>query len=206
MAGSPSTKSLLRRAGHQPATSDLICAVALQLFHERGYHATSVRDIAAAAGIQPATLYHYFDSKEALLYAISEQGLLELLRLQEQVLNTSDDPVVRLREMARVHVRFHCEHPREAFVSDFELRGLSGRFYDQIMEYRDRYQAGFCHILEEGVQQGVFVAPDAHVMANMLLSLLSGSVLWYRPDGRLPLEEIAAFHATLVLKAVAAFP
>lgn len=200
------TKRFIRREVHRPETQELIYQAAVKLFCERGYHATSIRDIAAAVGIQPATIYYYFGNKEAVLFTIMERGLLELIKMQETVLCKSDNPVEQLREMVRTHVRFHCERPLEAFVADNELRALSGELHAQILEYRDQYQATFRRIMEDGVRQGVFSVPDVHVTTNILLVMSTGAVTWYRPDGRLPLEEIADIHATLALKEVVVLP
>ena len=135
-----------------------------------------------------------------------ERTLLDLLKLQAGVLGRTGDPVAQLRELMRAHVRFHCERALEAFVADYELRGLGEEFSPQIRAYRDQYQAAFRAILEAGVQQGVFSVPDIHVTTNTLLVMASGAVTWYHAGGRLSLEEIADIHATLALKAVSAFP
>lgn len=199
-------KRFLRREVHHPDTQGIIYQSAVKLFRERGYHATSVRDIAAAAGIQPATIYHYYGNKEALLYTIMEQVIIDLLKVQERVLSASDDPVKQLLEMVRAHVRFHCEHALEAFVSDTELRALGTELHAKFMEYRDRYQANFRSVVDEGVRRGVFSVPDVYVTTNILLIMSTGAVSWYHVDGRLSLEKIADIHAELALKAVLAPP
>lgn len=204
MEETTSTKLFIRREVRHPETQELIYQAAVRLFRERGYHATSIRDIAAAVDIQPAAIYHYFRNKEAVLYSIMERVLTDLLRMQEALLNTGASPVEQLREMVRAHVRFHCERSSEAFVTDTELRGLSGDLYAQIVEYRDRYQALFRRVIEEGVGQGVFSVPDVHVATNILLVMATGAVTWFCPGGRLSLEEVAAIHATLALKGVVA--
>jgi AcrR family transcriptional regulator len=196
----------IRREVHRPETQELIYQAAVRLFRERGYHATSVRDIAAAVGIQPATIYHYFGGKEALLFTIMERVLLHLLEEQKVAVRISDNPVEQLAEMVRVHVRIHCERPLEAFIGDYELRALSGDLYAQILAYRDQYQATFRQVIEEGVRQGVFSVPDIRVTTNILLVMATASVSWFHPDGRLPLEEIADIHAKLALKMVMPYP
>ncbi|MFL5629565.1 MAG: TetR/AcrR family transcriptional regulator [Ktedonobacteraceae bacterium] len=195
-------RRFIRREVHRPETQDIIYQAAIKLFRERGYHATSIRDIATAAGIQPATIYHYFGNKEALLYTIMEQVIIDLLKVQEHVLSTSDDPVELLQEMVRAHVQFHCEHALEAFISDTELRALSDEFYAKFLAYRDQYQARFRSVIEDGVKRGVFTVPDVRVTTNILLIMSTGAVAWYCSDGRLPLKEIANIHAELALKAV----
>src|SRR5579875_3002030 len=96
---STSPKRFIRREVHHPQTPELIYQAAVTLFRERGYHATSIRDIAMAANIQPATIYHYYGNKEALLYTIMERTLLDLLKLQAGVLGRTGDPVAQLRHL-----------------------------------------------------------------------------------------------------------
>jgi len=196
----------IRREVHRPETQELIYQAAVRLFRERGYHATSVRDIAAAVGIQPATIYHYFGGKEALLFTIMERVLIHLLEAQQAAVESSNNPAEQLAEMVRVHVRIHCARPLEAFIGDYELRALSSDLYAQILAYRDQYQATFRRVVEEGVRRGIFAVPDVRVTTNILLVMATSSVSWFKPDGRLPLEEIADIHARLALKMVMAVP
>jgi len=201
---SASAPGFIRREARRPETQELIYQAAVRLFREQGYHATSIRNIATAVDIQPATIYHYFRNKEAILYSIMERVLTDLLAIQQRLANPEAGPVEQLREMVRAHVHFHCEHALEAFVADNELRGLSGDLYDRIIAYRDRYQAMFRQVIEEGVRQDVFRVPDVRVATNILLVMATGAVTWFCPGGRLSLEEIADIHATLALKGVIA--
>jgi AcrR family transcriptional regulator len=192
----------IRQEAERPGTQASIREEAARLFRELGYYATSVRTVAAAVNIQPATIYHYFGSKEALLYDIMQRFMVDLIE-ETATLDSIDDPVGRLRSIVRAHVMFHCTRPREAFVVDNELHCLTGEFHDQMMEYRDRYQRIFREVLDEGVRCRVFFVDDVQIITNMLLSMITGAVIWYRPNGRLSLEEIASLHADMVLKQVA---
>jgi TetR/AcrR family transcriptional regulator, cholesterol catabolism regulator len=195
----------IRQEVDRPGTQASIREEGARLFYERGYYATSVREIAAAVSIQPATIYHYFGSKEALLYDIMQRFMVDLME-NVAPLESIDDPIEKLRWIVTQHVHFHCAHPNEARVTENELHCLTGEFREEMMQYRDHYQEIFRQILEEGVGQGVFCIGDVKVVTNMLLSMITSAVIWYRPDGRLSLDDIAALHADMVLKQVAQQP
>jgi TetR/AcrR family transcriptional regulator, cholesterol catabolism regulator len=192
----------IRQEVDRPGTQALIREEGSRLFYERGYFATSVREIAAAVNIQPATIYHYFGSKEALLYDIMQRFMVDLIE-DTAPLQSIDDPVEKLRWIVTHHVCFHCTRPTEAYVSDNELHCLTGEFHEEMMRYRDHYQSIFRQILEGGVRRGVFFVDDVKVITNMLLSMITGAVIWYRPEGRLSLDDIAALHVEMALRQVA---
>ncbi|HEX8868099.1 MAG TPA: helix-turn-helix domain-containing protein, partial [Lentzea sp.] len=86
---------------------------AVELFAARGFHGTGIRDLAQAAGLSSATLYHYMGTKEDLLVEIMRTSLTRLIESATQVISATDDPVERLTELVRMHVRAHAEQQLE---------------------------------------------------------------------------------------------
>jgi AcrR family transcriptional regulator len=179
-----------------------IYAVAARLFYSAGFHATSMRNIAAQVSIQMPTLYYYFPSKEALLSSIMSSILTRLISGLERRLYGIDDPGKKLYEAVRFHVCFHCEFPEEATIVDTEMRALSAESRVKINNLRDEYEQIFKKILHEGRESGVFSISDVKIASYALLSMATGVIWWYRSSGRYTPEEIADIYASIAVRGV----
>ena len=131
-----------RRSSRQrgPATREDIHVVALDLFARLGYHATSMRAIAAAAGIQPAAIYHWYPSKEALLVHLQDDFMDRLTEKLEAAMAAEERPALKLAAAVREHVVFHGLNTRAAFVTDSEIRALRPEAKKRLIAQRDAYQ------------------------------------------------------------------
>lgn len=183
-------------------TEDAVYEAAVDLFAKRGYHGTTLRDIATAVDKQTATLYYYFDSKQTLLQSIMCHAMDDLLRGLHDKLEDLQGaaPAQRLEAGIRFHVNFHGNRAREAFVGDSELRAVDEEFRPRIMMMRREYQNVFEGLLNEGVTNGEFSIPDTTVAAIGILQMCTGVATWYRPAGRLSLEEIASSYANMIVE------
>ena len=111
---------------NQSEGSGRVLGAALKLFAERGYAGASVRDVAAAAGVKPATLYAHYPSKEHILAELCRIGHEEQYRsVRTAVLESGGDPRDQIMAYVRAHVTFHTTYPRLAVVSNSELHVLS---------------------------------------------------------------------------------
>ena len=176
---------------------------ASRLFRERGYAATSVRDIAHALNLQGGSLYAHVASKEDVLWSIvsraadrfhSEVGPIAALRLPAPQ---------RLRMMIRAHVAVVTSAQRDAAVFLDEWRFLSPERRTVVAARRDGYEALFREVLTEGSAAGELLRIDPRLTAMAILSALNGIASWYRADGPLTAEDIAHHHAELFLHALA---
>ena len=187
----------------KPSTAELIRSSAIDLFFEHGYEATSLRAIAGEVGIQVGSLYNHLTSKESLLYSIMSTIMEDLLREFDARLAVVTDSVERLRAAIEVHVFFHTARAREVFIGNSELRSLTAAHRRKVVKLRDQYEERFVDIIERGVADGSFQAPDAKLTAWAILAVGTSTSTWFRPDGRLQLEEIAALYTDLVLNGLA---
>ena len=187
----------------KPSTAELIRSSAIDLFFEHGYEATSLRAIAGEVGIQVGSLYNHLSSKESLLYSIMSTIMEDLLREFDARLAVVTDSVERLRAAIEVHVFFHTARAREVFIGNSELRSLTAAHRRKVVRLRDQYEERFVDIIERGVADGSFQAPDAKLTAWAILAVGTSTSTWFRPDGRLQLEEIAARYTDLVLNGLA---
>ncbi len=186
------------------ATRQAIEEAAIDLFAERGYHATSMREIAAAAGIQPAAIYHWFPSKESILTWLQDDFIDQLETAVNAAVEAADDPAGELAAAVREHVLFHGRNPRAAFVTDSEIRALSPEPKSRLIARRDAYEAMFKGMIERGLEAGEFEVSDPAVASYAILLQCTGVALWYDPAGALSLERVAEIHVELVLGSVQA--
>lgn len=183
------------------ATEEAVYAAAVDLFATRGYHGTTLRQIAQAVDKQMATLYYYYESKQALLQMIMRTAMSDLANgLDERLQEVGEvSSVEKLREAIRFHVGFHGERAKEAFVSDSEIRAVDERFLPEVLQIRRRYQDAFEGVVREGVQMGEFSVADTTIATIGILQLCTGVAIWYRPGGRMTLSEIADVYAEMVI-------
>ncbi|TBL45318.1 TetR/AcrR family transcriptional regulator [Verrucosispora sp. SN26_14.1] len=173
-------------------------AAALELFAERGFHGTGIRDLAQRAGLSTATLYHYMGTKEELLAEIMRSSMDLLLQAATRV-GVQGAAVDRVTRLVHVHVLAHAARPLHTRVVDDELRALSPPLRVEIIGLRDRYERLWQAAIIDGVADGVFHLRAPDVARRALLEMCSGVARWYRPDGPLSVEQMAARYTELAL-------
>ena len=174
----------------------------IKLFKERGYHGTSMRALARAVGIEAASIYHHFASKQDLLVHILDRTMEDLLAGLDAALATGGSHEHRLRAATRFHVLFHVERQDEAFISHSELRSLTAPNRRRNDAARDRYEGTLRDFLRSGVDIGAFQILDVPLMAIAILTLCSGVADWFATQGRLGAEEVADAYSDMVLQLV----
>lgn len=182
-----------------PSRREQILATASQLFRDRGYHATSMRDIAEVLGLQAGSLYVHISSKEEVLFEIVDRGAQRFLDAVAPIAHAPLPAPRRLREAMRVHLQVMARHLDMATVFFHEWRFLDGERRQRILAKRDRYEELFRRIVADGVAEGAFRPVDVKLAARAVLSIVNWFYHWYRPDGPLSAEEIADRFADLVL-------
>lgn len=191
------------QGSHSDITGPRIRAAALRLFARHGFAAVSMRQIAGEVGLQAGALYNYTPDKQSLLYALMRGHMDDLLAARAAEAPGAD-PMARLENFARFHIRFHVERPDEVFIAYMELRNLEPANFAEIERLRRAYETELETILRDGVAAGVFDVPDPRVATYAVIAMLTGVNTWYRPGGRLSLEEVEALYWNMVRKAVAA--
>ncbi len=179
--------------------------VASDLFRERGYAATSIRDIARALSVQGASLYAHVTSKEEVLWAIVDRAATRFEAAADRAEAAAEarrpgDPAEAITELVRAHVGVLTADVDEAGVFVNEWRALGRERRAEILERRDAYQRRFRQPIEAGIAVGAFAMTDASIAASSILSALNGIAAWYDPAGRLPADRIADHLVDLVLR------
>jgi TetR/AcrR family transcriptional regulator, cholesterol catabolism regulator len=178
--------------------------VASALFSSRGYAATSMRDIARALDLQGGSLYAHIPSKEAVLAAIVEEAASAFHAAVRPVAERPGPAAGRLREMVAAHVRVVTGGRERAKVFLFEWTFLGEERRAAIARSRAAYQGYFERVVAEGVAAGELDTPDPRLAAVFILSAMNAIAHWYRPDGALGPDDLAAHYADLFLRGLRA--
>ncbi len=181
-----------------------IFEAAARIFKEKGYHATSVQDIADAVGLQKGSLYHYIPSKEDLLYRIAEQGITVIVQHLEDIANADLSAAEKLQLAMENHVTTLCRQLDRMTVFLKERHALTDEHRAQIAAHSNRYVQLMEQIIEQGINSSDFRQMDGKMVALGLLGMINWMSQWYSPDGRLSPEEIAAVFVDLSLRGILA--
>lgn len=181
-------------------------AAAIDAFAERGFHATTTRDIAARANLSPAALYVHYPSKAALLAQISLHGHRSALALLDAAIASESDPVERLRAAVTNFVRWHAERHRTARVVQYELGALPDGARAEVTDLRRRIERLVEDIIRAGVTAGTMDVAEPRRVAQAVLSLGVDVARWYSPGNRDTPESLGQLYADLALRMVGARP
>nr|WP_282451752.1 TetR/AcrR family transcriptional regulator [Marinobacter koreensis] len=164
---------------------------AARLFRDKGYERTTVRDLAAAVGIQSGSLFHHFRTKEDILKAVMVETIRLNTALMEAAVEAVDAPREKLRALVRVELESINGQTGEAMaVLVFEWRSLSADSQAEVLKLRDIYEALWLEVLGTLRKQGDLQA-DPFVVRRMLTGALSWTVTWYKPErGGLTLDGL----------------
>ncbi len=182
--------------------------VASTLFSDRGYAATSMRDIARALDLQGGSLYAHIPSKEAVLASIVQQAAERFHAAVRPLAQGAGTAAERLRRMVHAHVNVVADGRERATVFLFEWTFLSPERREPVARARDTYEGYFTQVIAEGVAAGELTARDPKLAAVFILSAMNGLAHWYRSDGPLGPTELADHYADLFLHGLqrGAFP
>lgn len=183
-----------------------IRSLAAEMFFERGYESTSIRELAAALDIKAASLYYHFPDKEQILFELIGSVLEQLLDGARALVKRQESPGLQLAALVVNHVVLHALRPKETTLGDSELRSLTGERLEVNIRIRDTYERLVVDVLERGRDDGAFDVIDAKLTAYAIIAQASHVGTWYDAHGRLSLEQVTKVHADLALRMVAAAP
>lgn len=175
-----------------------IRAAAVQLFAEMGYHAAPLRNIAELAGIQAASIYYHYPSKQALLVEIMDTHMRQLNSSLEQIIAQPTGVAERLYEAIASHIRLHTTYKAEFFIIDTEIRALEAPYREQILALRDQYEHTLQRLLQEGVDSGVLRPTDVKVTSYALIAMCTEVAAWFRSPGRLTVQQVIDIYSQLI--------
>jgi len=184
-----------------PGTSGRILHAALALFSECGFHGTSVRQIATAVGINPATLYGHYPSKEHVLADLVLIGHQELhARLTAALAAAGPAPADRLAALVREHALIHCDYPLLALVANAELHALSAPRAQAALDLRSRCSDMLVRVLAGGADTGDFALADPVLTAIAIGGLGMHIAHWFAPGEPYGRDQVADAYVQFALR------
>jgi AcrR family transcriptional regulator len=187
-----------------PDAARRLLVAAVEAFAERGYHATTTRDIAGRAGMSPAALYIHYKTKEELLHRISRIGHDKALDIPRTAARREGSARERLADAVSSFVRWHAGRRTTARVVQYELDALGPEARAEIVALRRQVDAEVRGIIEDGVAAGEFDVADVQGTTLAVLSLCIDVARWFSVDGPRTPDEVGELYAGLVLRMVGA--
>jgi AcrR family transcriptional regulator len=180
---------------------EAIVHVAARLFQERGYHATSLQEVAAEFGVTRPAVYYYFRSKEELLYEIHRLAKARLLAVSEGIYELDLEPVELIRRLLFNHATTIVENAELLACFFHEETALTAERRREIKKTRADYTKAFANVYEAGVEQGEFVDRDPMLAVLLMLGACNWIVSWYRP-GMWGAQQIAETASSMLVQGI----
>jgi AcrR family transcriptional regulator len=159
---------------------DVIISKAARLFREKGYSASSMRDLAEEVGVEAASLYNHISSKSEILREICFTVANKFMSHIEAVYNSDIDSIAKIEAVLRFHVQQMIHHYEEVYVSDREWKHLVDPYLSNYQNQRRTYRQRMAQIIEEGIQKEEIKTIDAPTAVLIMLHAVSGIESWHR--------------------------
>jgi TetR/AcrR family transcriptional regulator len=185
-------------AAASPRRIDILKSAAAA-FRRRGYHGTSVGEIADALRMTKGSLYYYFRNKEEILYFCHDYSLDILLDLLREVEAEGRSPEEKLRRLVAAFVHMIIDELHGTALT-MDLQALSPPALRRIIAKRDRFDRGIRRVLREGMEAGAFVRGDPKLLAFAILGAVNWIPRWFDPRGEASSDEIGRAFADYLLR------
>lgn len=188
----------------QSPVRNKIMSKARTLFGRKGYQNTTVRDIAAAYGCEPANIYNFFPSKEDILFEILSQEMEAIVSCIQCIQDDEETiPELQLKTIFQCHGKVTLGKMRTSKVLfDSSLRSLSKKHQRFIIEKRDEYDKTLRLVIQRGIDSGVFEQTDVKMASFAIASIIARARVWYKPGGEMSVDDIIETLYQFALKAL----
>jgi AcrR family transcriptional regulator len=183
-----------------PSMKDTIKKVSINLFHKKGYFATSVSDIAHGAGIQKSSIYYHYSSKQEILFDILKATMADLdenLEVKTKDIHGTEE---KMKAAIRSHLLFHIDRQKEVIISDSELRGLTPDNFRSILKMRDDYEKKFQSLINRGIHENVFRSIDSKVASYGIITMCTAVATWFNRAGRLSKDKVIEIYTDFIVR------
>jgi TetR/AcrR family transcriptional regulator, cholesterol catabolism regulator len=180
------TKTIRKKASKK----EIILQKAAAMFREKGFAATSMRDLAESVGIEAASLYNHIRSKNEILEAICFEVANRFTANLDAVEHTNQSSISKTESLLRFHIQQMINHYEEVYVSDREWKHLTEPFLSNFQNQRRTYRKRFAAIIEEGIQKKEIKKIDAATSVLIMLHAVSGIESWHRSTAKISAEEL----------------
>jgi AcrR family transcriptional regulator len=200
--GSRTTARALR---NNPAGLATLRDVARHAFVERGYHAVSIRDLAREAGLSLSVLYHYYASKQELLYGVLNEAIdsfHDILGRHTAATGATPDPVDRFLVLVESMVEYRANLRIDSLLFIREIRNLEPEFAERLSGRRADVVGLFDAVIAQGVATGVFKTPYPDDARRTLIATLNAIAEWYRQPGEITVGMLVDRYLRIALAIV----
>jgi AcrR family transcriptional regulator len=189
-------------ARKRAAKIERIHDVAASLFAQHGFYGTRMEDIAAGLDLQKGALYYYFDSKEALLASLVETRVGVALDVLTEIAERHEPATERVRAAVAGHLTVFQEHADLYTIFNTErLHSINTETAEKVNALGRDYERVWAEMIGEGIESGEFRPDlDVDVTVKAILGACNTTLTWYRPGGRLSIDEVASRFADLFLE------
>ena len=170
---------------------DVIIAKAAKLFREKGFSATSMRDLAEHVGVEAASLYNHISSKAEILQEICFKTANNFMTHIEEVDTTPNKTAIeKIQAILRFHIRQMLDNYEEVYVSDREWKHLTDPYLSNMQSQRRAYRQRIALVIEEGIRRGEIKPIDAPTAVLIMLHAVSGIESWHRSKKKIAGEVL----------------
>jgi AcrR family transcriptional regulator len=180
-----------------------ILVIASEIFAKKGYEATSVREIALKAGLNKATIYHYFSSKEEILFKIMDNAMEEALKNLEAILSEDSDALEKFENVLKFYSKYYVSKQAELSLLVNELNSLKHEYKTLLTEKEKKYVDLMKSVLYELKKKGVLKEElPITVIVFTFFSIIHYTVKWYKPSGKIKVDELSEYFVEIFTKGI----
>lgn len=178
---------------------ELILRKAAAMFREKGFAATSMRDLAESVGIEAASLYNHIRSKNEILEAICFDVANRFNTNIDIVEASTQNSINKVETLLRFHIQQMVDNYEEVYVADREWKHLEDPYLSNFQNQRRTYRKKFAGIIEEGIRKNELRKIDAPTSVMMMLHAVSGIESWHRSTAKINAEELEDNMITIMI-------
>jgi len=175
---------------------------AANIFFAKGFHATSIEDVARDVGMLKGSLYYYIKSKEDLLFRLLLAGIEDSDAFIAQQIDSSADPVEQLERAIRAQIDYIIQHrvPFGLFLHEFD--SLSGKRQHKLISVMSRYNNRFVDLVRKGQAEGTVIAGEPWLIVNGILGMCNWLYRWYDPEQVSDPEQVKSVFVRMIFEGI----
>lgn len=173
--------------------------ISAKLFKENGYRATSLDDIAKQIDFTKPAIYYYFNSKQDILYEICESGVINLVKYTRQIEKSNLGVIDKITRIVTYHIKMFSDSREVAGVYLAEESELPDDKKDYLRSLSREYENSLRTLFNQGMDEGVFRPLKVNLVARAISGMCNWLSYWYRPEGPVGIDEIAAEYIDFML-------
>ena len=170
------------------------------MFRDKGFAATSMRDLAETVGIEAASLYNHIRSKNEMLESICFDVANRFTLFMDQLELKEGSPIKKIETLLRYHIRQMFDHFEEVIVSDREWKHLDEPYLSNFHNQRRTYRKRFAALIEEGIKKNEINNIDAPTVVIIMLHAVNGIESWHRSRAKISEKELEDNMVTIMIE------